>query len=289
MSAVPRLAALKGRGGLESFHDRVVVVTGAGSGMGRAYAHALAARGAVLALNDHDPTALAETADQLPAGTHVLAEAYDVADRAASYAFAATVREQLGGADVVINNAGIEGGVQPTWALSDADYERVMAVNFSGVLHGTRAFLPHLLERGSGAVVNVSSIFGLVGTPSHSDYCASKFAVRGFTEALAAELVDTRIGVHLVHPGGIATAIARRENSQAFAAKYLSTSADEIAEVVLDGVLAGRSRIVHGHSAGRTWLGARVLPMRAMAWLTHRDIGPTLDRTAYAALRRARG
>lgn len=281
----PTLRRLAGtRPGLTTFRDAVVVVTGAGSGMGRSYALALAARGAVLALNDYDAAALDETVAALPTGTRVLARAYDVADRAATYAFADDVRAELGPAHAVINNAGIEGGVQPVWALDDADYDRVMAVNFHGVLHGTRAFLPHLLERGSGAVVNVSSIFGLVGTPSHSDYCASKFAVRGFTEALAAETAASGIAVHLVHPGGIATSIARGEGSQQFAQKYLRTSPDDIAEVVLDGILSGRSRIVYGESAARTWLGARALPMGLMARLTRRDINPTLDQTAYAAL-----
>ncbi|KAA1421653.1 SDR family oxidoreductase [Nocardioides humilatus] len=268
---------------MKNFTDKVVVVTGAGSGMGRAYALELARRGAALALNDYDAAALAETVTSLPSSTTVITEHYDVSDRDATYRFAARVQTELGGAHVVINNAGIEGGCQPVWATEDRDYERVMAVNFYGVVHGTRAFLPQLLARGEGAIVNVSSIFGLVGTPNHSDYNASKFAARGFTEALSAELLHTPITVHLVHPGGIDTNITRRAESQQFSGKYLSTSPEAIARVVLDAVGTRKGRIVYGHGARKTWLGARLLPQRLMARAVWRDMAPVIDRSSYPA------
>lgn len=257
------------------------MVTGAGSGMGRAYAKLAAERGAVLALNDYNAEELAETVDLLPPDTKVFSRAYDVSDRAATYEFAAAVSEALGDAHVVINNAGIEGSARPVWATGDEVFERVMDVNYYGVLHGTKAFLPQLLRNGEGAIVNVSSIFGLVGAPNSADYSASKFAVRGFTEALAAELLGAKIQVHLVHPGGIATNIARREESQAFKDKYLSTSPEEIAGVVLDAVIKGRSRIVHGHGSKKTALGARVLPMKLLAKVVRRDVDSVIDRTDY--------
>lgn len=271
---------------MKSFTDQVVVVTGAASGMGRAYAHELVRRGARVALCDYDEQGLAATVEQvraIDAGVRVLAEAFDVSDRAATYAFADRVRAELGNAHVVINNAGIEGSGQPVWATDDASYERVMAVNFYGVVHGTRAFLPQLLENGTGSIVNVSSIFGLVGTPNHADYNASKFAVRGFSEALSAELLHTGITVHLVHPGGIDTNITRLEATQAFKQKYLSTSADDIVAVVLDAVGTSRGRIVYGHGSRKTWLGARVLPQRLMARLVWRDMSTVIDRSAYPA------
>lgn len=255
---------------------RVVVVTGAGSGMGRSYALEAARRGAHLALNDYDEGALKETLGLLPDGVRVCAEAYDVSDRGAVEAFAARVSAELGGADVVINNAGIEGAVRAAEEIPEETFRRVMAVNLDGVRYGTQAFLPQLRERDRAAVVNVSSLFGLVGTPHHSDYCASKFAVRGYTEALAAELLGTGIAVHLVHPGGVATNISRHEGSKAFAAKYLTTSPDEIARTVLDALGTRRTRIVLGHRAGSTWFGVRVLPMWAMTWLVRRDLDGVL-------------
>lgn len=266
---------------MKTFNDKVVVVTGAGSGMGRAYAKLLAKRGAVLALNDYNAEDLAETVDLLPADARVFSRAYDVSDRAATYEFAAAVSEQLGDAHVVINNAGIEGSARPVWATGDEIFERVMDVNYYGVLHGTKAFLPQLIRNGEGAIVNVSSIFGLVGAPNSADYSASKFAVRGFTEALAAELVGTDIAVHLVHPGGIETNIARRDESQAFKNKYLSTSPEAIAEVVLDAVLKGKSRVVYGNGARKTALGARVLPMKLLARVVRRDIDGVMDKADY--------
>ena len=268
---------------MKSFRDKVVVVTGAGSGMGRAYAKLLAERGAILALCDYNETALAETVDLLPPGASVLSRAYDVSDRTATYAFAAEVSEALGDASVVINNAGIEGSGRPVWATGDEIFERVMDVNYYGVMHSSKAFLPQLLRNPEGALVNVSSIFGLVGAPSSADYCASKFAVRGFTEALAAELLGTNVAVHLVHPGGIATNISRREESKAFNRKYLSTPPEEIAEVVLKAISTGRSRIVYGNGAKKTALGARMLPMKLLAKVVRRDVDDVLDKKDYPA------
>lgn len=269
---------------MKTFADRVIVVTGAGSGMGRSYAREFARRGAHLALNDYDAEALKGTLELLPAGTTVISEAYDVGDRAATEAFAARVADELGGAHVVINNAGVEGGARPVWSLDVETYERIMQINFWGVLYGTKAFLPQIQARGEGAIVNVSSIFGLTGSPSQSDYCATKFAVRGLTEALAVELIDSPIGVHLVHPGGIATNIARSENSKAFSEKYLTTDPDKVAVVVADAILKGKGRIVYGFGSGKTWLGARALPMNLMAKLVWRDVKPTLNQDDYPHL-----
>lgn len=266
---------------MKSLKDKIVVVTGAGSGMGRAYAKLLAERGAVLALNDYNADELAETVDLLPPDAKVFSRAYDVSDRAATYAFAAAVSEQLGDAHVVINNAGIEGSARPFWATGDEVFERVMDVNYYGVVHGTKAFLPQMIRNGEGAIVNISSIFGLVGAPNSADYSASKFAVRGFTEAVAAELLGTNIQVHLVHPGGIATNIARRDESKAFKDKYLSTSPEDIAEVVLDAIVKDRARIVYGHGSKKTALGARLLPMKLLAKVVRRDVDDVIDHSDY--------
>lgn len=275
---------------MQRFEGKIVVVTGAGGGMGRAYARAFARRGARLALNDWDAQALEETVGLVggDGATEVHAAAFDVGDRDAVYAFAAAVREQFGNAHVIINNAGIEGSARPVWATEDTDFERVMRINFFGVVHGTRAFLPQLLENGEGAIVNISSVFGLMGTPNCADYCASKFAVRGFTEALMVELQESPISVHVVHPGGIATGITRSERSQAFGRKYLTTPPEEIVEVVIEGIRKRRPRIVYGRDSLRLKLAASFVPraiVNRLAWRElKRVLGDTEDYPADAAV-----
>lgn len=266
---------------MDSFEGKVAMVTGAGSGIGRALAIELAERGAILALNSFTPESLQDTVDLLPPDTIVMSRAYDVSDRAEAYRFAADVSEELGDAHVVINNAGIEGSAKPVWATGDEVIERVMEVNYLGVVYGTKAFLPHLIRNETGAIANISSIFGLVGAPNGADYCASKFAVRGFTESLVAELRDTDISVHLIHPGGIATNFARQEESRAFSDKYLTTTAEEMADVVLDAIIDGRARVVHGNSALRTALAARFLPLKVLAWMVRRDVDDVMDHSDY--------
>src|SRR5262245_44410387 len=186
---------------MQSLTGKVAVITGAASGIGRALANQLAARGCHLALADIDAHGLEATAaplrrDDLQVSTHAL----DVADRDAVYAFADQVLAEHGSAHLVINNAGV--AVAQTIAeLRYDDFEWLMGINFWGVVHGTKAFLPHLLAQGEGHIVNLSSIFGIVSVPTQGAYNASKFAVRGFTEALRQELCLTPIKVSCVHPG----------------------------------------------------------------------------------------
>ena len=265
---------------MKNFTAKVVTITGAGSGMGRAYALEFARRGALLALNDYDSATLEETVSLLPSGTTSFASAFDVSDRDAVYRFADEVRADLGPSHVIINNAGISGSNKPVWACSDLDYERLMAINFYGVLHGTRAFLPHLRDNNEGAIVNVSSIFGLTGVPSHSEYCAAKAAVRGFTESLMVELLHEPITVHLVHPGGVATNIAT-ESGKEFGEKFLRTSPDAIAKEVVDGILKGRARIVCGHQSRITHFGANFVPRSILNKILWQQISPVLDRSDY--------
>ena len=139
--------------------------------MGLAYAEAFAREGALLALNDWDGDALTAAGERVRAlgAPKVFTEAFDVSDHDAMFGFADRVRQALGPAHIIINNAGIEGGTGPVWALSHADYQKTLGVNLWGVIHGTRAFLPQLFENGEGAVVNISSIFGLIGPPACSD------------------------------------------------------------------------------------------------------------------------
>jgi NAD(P)-dependent dehydrogenase (short-subunit alcohol dehydrogenase family) len=268
---------------MKSFDGKIVVITGAGSGMGRAYALEFARRGAQLALNDYDADTLAETAALLPRTTTTLQSAFDVSDRDAMYRFADQVHTELGGAHVIINNAGVAGCGRPVWSATDADYTRIMAINFYGVVHGTRAFLPQIRARREGALVNISSIFGLTGTPNSSDYCAAKFAVRGFTESLMVEMVNEPITVHLVHPGGVATNIAKSADGGGddFANKFLRTDPAEVATRVAESILKPQARVVLGYGARKTQIGANFLPRKILTRLLWQEISPTIDKSDY--------
>jgi NAD(P)-dependent dehydrogenase (short-subunit alcohol dehydrogenase family) len=189
--------------------DRTAVVTGAASGIGRAIAASLARRGCHLALADIDDAALARTASELAEpGVRISRYHLDVSDRDAVAAFPARVIAEHDGVDVLVNNAGVAlGGTFQEVAESDFDW--LFAINFFGVVRMTRAFLPLLYKSEEARLVNISSLFGLIAPPGQTAYAASKFAVRGFSESLRHELARTCIGVTVVHPGGVATSIAK--------------------------------------------------------------------------------
>ncbi len=190
---------------------KVAAITGAASGMGRSLAHELARKGCHLALSDVNADGLAETARGAAAlGVTVTTHNVDVARREAMDAWAEAVVAEHGRVNLIINNAGVALGA-PAATVKPADFEWIMGINFWGVVWGTQAFLPHLQRAGEGHVVNISSLFGLMSLPSQGTYNASKFAVRGYTEALRQELDIARCGVSAtcVHPGGIRTNIAR--------------------------------------------------------------------------------
>jgi short-subunit dehydrogenase len=196
---------------VKEFNGRVAAITGAGSGIGRALARDLAHRGAHLALSDIDEVGLAETVVLCEGhGVKVTSQRVDVADRAAVYAWADHVVDDHGKVNLIFNNAGVALGATIE-AMSYEDFEWLMNINFWGVVHGTKAFLPHLKAAGEGHIVNLSSVFGLISVPSQSAYNAAKFGVRGFTDALRMELDMDKCGVSstTVHPGGIKTNIAR--------------------------------------------------------------------------------
>ena len=196
---------------MKDFNDRVAAITGAGSGIGRALANALARRGAHVALSDIDDSGLAETAAQCEGfGVEITSDHLDVADRDAVYAWADRVVTLHGRVNLIVNNAGVALGATVE-SMSYEDFEWLMRIDFWGVVYGTKAFLPYLKQSGEGHVVNLSSVFGLISVPSQSAYNAAKFAVRGFTDTLRMELEieDANVSVTTVHPGGIKTNIAR--------------------------------------------------------------------------------
>lgn len=273
---------------MKDFNGKLIVITGAGSGMGRAYALEFAKLGARLALNDCDSKGLSETIDLVRKQSEIAlySAVFDVADRAAMEGFAADIKAALGSAHVIINNAGVAGAGKPVWATPLSTIERVMRINFYGVVHGTQVFLPQLIENGEGAVVNVSSIFGLICPPNHCDYSAAKFAVRGFTQALMVELHDSPISVHLVHPGGIATNIANVPQHQAFSKKYLFTPLKAIARYVIRGIRKGTPEIVYGRDLFKTRLGSNFAPLRLLNKLIWRDMRDVIDRSDHPLTRR---
>lgn len=246
---------------MSKFTGRVAVITGAGSGIGRALAVQLSAEGAVVAISDVDELGLAETAAQArAAGATVRSEQLNVVDRPAMTAYADSVASQFGAVHLVINNA----GVAHTGDVLDMSYdeiERVVDVDFWGVVNGTKAFLPHLIASGDGNLVNISSLFGLVSVPSQSAYNAAKYAVRGFTESLRIEMLVAKhpVRVTCVHPGGIKTAIARNASvtgaldqkslSEFFDSKLAKMSAEKAAKIILKGAAAGRPRVLVGADA----------------------------------------
>ncbi len=245
-----------------SLDNLVVVITGAGSGIGRALAVNVAEKGALLALSDVDEAGLAETVDLVKnAGAReVRSDRVDVADRAAMTAYAADVAEHFGRVNVVFNNAGVAltGHFEET-AYADLDW--IVGVNFWGVVQGTKEFLPHLIASGNGHVVNISSLFGLISVPSQSAYNATKYAVRGFSEALREEMLVSGhpVGVTVVHPGGIKTAIARNARvtpsedqaatAQLFDKRLATMTPDKAARIIVDGMLSGKARVLVGLDA----------------------------------------
>jgi len=246
---------------LRSVADKAVVITGAGSGIGRALALRAAAGGARLALSDWNPTGLAETARAVEeTGAAVDTAVVDVSDRAAMRDWAGDVVSTLGRVEMVVNNA----GVSATGDFVDLTYDDldwIVGVNLHGVIHGSKEFLPHLIASGNGALVNISSLFGLVSMPGQSAYNATKYAVRGLTEAIREEMLVAGhpVTVTCVHPGGVRTGIVRHgrkadtirsdELDEVFDRKLARMSPARAAQIILDGALSGKARVLVGADA----------------------------------------
>jgi short-subunit dehydrogenase len=256
---------------MKTLSDKVVVITGAASGIGRALAVRFAAEGARLALIDHDETGLDETGRRCVGASAIELRRSDVTARDAVEQAAHAVVSRFGGVDIVINNA----GVSSAGMIGEIGYDTLrwtMEVNFWGVVHGTMAFLPHLRARPEAHLVNVSSVYGLIGVPAQSAYCASKFAVRGFTEAVRQDLRGTGVAVSVVFPGGVRTAIAansrldfnlpaeaKQRMRKAFEAEARTTP-EAAAEAIVRGIRRKSPRILIGSDAVAIDLLARLRP-----------------------------
>lgn len=246
---------------MQGFAGKVAVVTGAGSGIGQALAVELGRSGAAVAISDVDTDGLKITEDRLAAiGAKVKSDRLDVTERERFELYADEVKAHFGKVNQIYNNAGIAytGDVDIT---PFKDIERVMDVDYWGVVNGTKAFLPHLIASGDGHIINISSVFGIFAVPGQAAYNSAKFAVRGFTEALRQEMIlaNHPVKVTTVHPGGIKTAIARNATAaegldsaslaEWFDTKMARTSADQAARIILEGVAKNKARVLVGTDA----------------------------------------
>src|SRR5262245_10621287 len=247
---------------MKTLEGKVVAITGAGSGIGRELALIAARRGALVAISDWDADRLAETVDLLKSEgvSELRSDVVDVSDRAAVGQWAEAVSGQFGRVDALINNAGVTvtGDFEE---MSYEDFDWIVGINLLGVVHGTKEFLPHLIASGDGHLVNVSSLFGLMSVPGQSAYHATKYAVRGFTEALREEMLVNRhpVAVTCVHPGGVKTGISRHGRKTAsqdaeavdslFEERLASMSPEKAAEIIIEGMLKARPRLLVGLDA----------------------------------------
>ena len=261
------------RAATDDLSGRTAVITGAASGMGRALAQLLAGRGCPVVITDVDDAGLSGTERSIDGP--VLARRLDVRDRKAQLDLAQEAREwspaPLG---AVFNNAGVTLS-QTVADVSQEDFEWIVDINFWGVVHGTKAYLPWMVEQDAGVIVNTSSLFGLIAWPTQATYNATKFAVRGFTEGLRHELRGTGVRAVSVHPGGVATGIVRnarfhvddrggkdRTELEGDFDRVARLTPDRAAQIIVRGVERGDDRILVGHDARAGDALQRIAPRR---------------------------
>ena len=262
---------------------RIIAITGAGSGIGRELTVQLAKRGCRLSVSDINTENLQETVESAKKhSSDILSTTLDVSNKDSIYKWAEATNAHFDGIDIIINNAGISLS-ETAENTSDEDFEKVMQVNFWGVVHGSRAFLPYLKNSKNGHIVNLSSLFGLVGAPNQSAYCASKFAVRGFTESLQEEaiILNYPITVSCVHPGGVKTNIVKggkvgittdNASPKDYADQFdrvAITSPEKAAKTIIKGIKRKEGRILVGADAKAIDKVQRALPAgirKMIAW-----------------------
>ena len=263
---------------MKHLQGRTAVITGGGSGIGRATALRLADKGCQLALVDLNADRLAEVRAELEArGVRTSTHVADVADAARMQALVAEVIAEHGAVHILVNNAGVS-VIKNFEEHTLDDFQWLVGINFWGVVHGCMFFLPELRKADEAHIVNVSSMFGFMGVPGQTSYCATKFAVKGFTESLWAELDGSGIGVTSIHPGGVATNIAsssRVNNEDDRQRLHDAThkhghSPDSIALAIMSGIQNRRLRVISGIEAYVVDWMKRLFPVRSQSWVAKR-------------------
>ncbi len=259
---------------MKDLHGKVAVITGAGSGIGRALAYRLYREEVALALADIDLQELKKTEELLQKenrGIRLQIYPVDVSNRERVYDFAKNVADSFGKVDILINNAGVSSSGK-VLELTYGTLEWTININLWGVIYCTKAFLPYLANATEASIVNVSSVYGLLGIPGQAAYCASKFAVRGFSESLRQELYGSHISVTVVFPGGIKTNIARNSRSDYKIApetyekalqrfeESLKTTPEEAARLIIQGIKNKSPRVLIGKDARKIDFLARLKP-----------------------------
>ncbi|HLP52790.1 MAG TPA: SDR family NAD(P)-dependent oxidoreductase [Chitinophagales bacterium] len=255
---------------MKSLSGKKVIITGAGSGIGRSLAYQLSGLGAQVFLTDVSQQTLDETCSNIQAkGGTWKSYLVDSGNEKAIFDFRDAFIKEEQHVDVLINNAGMALGEIKFTDVKDEHLKHIFNVNLWGVVNFTRAFLPNLLTRPEASVVNLSSVFGLVGVHTQVPYCTTKFAVRGFSESLRMELSGTNVTVTCVHPGGIKTNIARNgihytsaDKSIARLDKAAITSADDAAKTIINGIRNKKSKVLIGRDAWFIDRVARLIPVR---------------------------
>jgi len=261
---------------LQDLKEKVVVITGAGNGIGRALAVSFAQHGARLALNSRTPANLQETVSTLKLDDRrVLARAFDISDKSAVFAFAREVHQHFGKVDVLINNAGVAIGGLTFEELDVEDFEWILSINYLGVVYASKAFLPLLKQNESEtSLVNISSLFGLVPMALKTPYCSTKYALTGFTESLQMELEHSSVHVMGVYPGGVKTGVTlnahKAEKEPAYAQAFnekLKMAPSKAADIIIEGLLRKKTKLVVGGDAKAAIFIHRYLPflLRKMA------------------------
>lgn len=255
---------------MQNLQDKVVAITGAGAGIGKALALNVATLGAKLALSDVNHTAVKETVAQCEnIGAESRAYRLDVSNRAAVVAHADEVVADFGAVNVLVNNAGVA-LVGELTEVSWEQLDQIMGINVDGVLNGSKAFLPYLIASGDGHLVNMSSLWGLIGAPLESHYCASKFFVRGLTESLRQEMRRNGypVGVTVVHPGFVKTDLLRsgqaadseaHKRSLEYVDRHVKVTPENVAASIVEGIHKNRARVLIGSDARAGDLMARTL------------------------------
>ena len=260
--------------------NKTVWITGSGSGIGRALAQLVVKKGGKCILSDINPDTLQETVNSLPKDALIHAEKVDVGNRDQLIQHIQSCIINHGPVDIVINNAGTTLEPQTVNDSPYADFDWLFGINMWGVLIGSKEFLPHLLTRPEGYVVNISSVFGIIGYEKQGPYCMTKFAVRGLTETMRVELKDTKVKTLSVHPGGIATNIVRNakwkngdtetiEQQNEMFLKVAKTTPTKAAATIIKAIERNKNRVRIGFDARMIDYMARLSPEKAATWISN--------------------